>query len=69
MSATFWARSEHHSFAIATVGMSSSPLMCSSMHSSTKDRATRASVATSASLNLVFWKPQIGRPNAVRSCT
>ncbi len=35
------------------------------MHSSTKERATRASVATSAILNLVFWKPQIGRLKAV----
>ena len=50
--------------AIAAVGMSRAASTCKVMHSSMNDRVTRASVATSANLNLVFWNPKIGFPKA-----
>ncbi len=60
-------RSVVHHLAIATVGMSRAPSRCFTMQSSTKTRPTRVSVAASASLNLVFWNPNTGRPKACRS--
>ncbi len=41
--------------------------MCLAMQSSMKTRAILAVVATSASLNLVFWKAKTGLPKACRS--
>ena len=59
----------HHHLAMAASSGVSSPSLRASTHRSMKAWPISTSVASSASVNRVFWNEPIGAPKAVRSRT